>query len=75
MLKFSWNVVNISVRKTKDLDFAIKQLSNQIDDLLRVIQSILDVRIDDGITWGKLEGFILNHPTISNRKMDINHHD
>lgn len=51
-------------RKTKDLDFAIKQLSNHIDDLLRVIQSIVDVRIDDGITWGKLEGSILNHPAM-----------
>ena len=49
-------------RKTKDLDFSIKELGNQVDEILKVIQQILEVPVDDGLTWDKLEGRPLNHP-------------
>ena len=48
-------------RKTRDIDFSIKQLSNQADDLLKVIQAILDIPLDDGVTWGRAEAEILSH--------------
>lgn len=36
-------------RKTRDLDFSIKQLKNQGEELPKVIQAILEIPVDDGI--------------------------
>lgn len=49
-------------RKTRDIDFSINRLSNQVDNLIAVIQNILEVDLDDGIVWGKPVGEALNHP-------------
>lgn len=51
-------------RKTRDIDFSIKQLSNQTDDLLKVIQAILDIPLDDGVIWGRAEAEMLSHPDL-----------
>ena len=51
-----------SDRKTKDLDFSIKQISNQVDDVVRIIQAVLDIPVDDGIVWSKIAGAPLLHP-------------
>lgn len=49
-------------RKTRDIDFSIKRLSNQVDNLVTVIQSILEIDLDDGIAWDKPVGEALSHP-------------
>lgn len=51
-----------SDRKTKDLDFSIREISNQVEDIVKIIQSVLDIVVDDGITWKKIDGSALNHP-------------
>ncbi|MES2503712.1 MAG: nucleotidyl transferase AbiEii/AbiGii toxin family protein [Myxococcota bacterium] len=51
-------------RKTRDIDFSIKQLSNRTDDLLKVIHAILDIPLDDGVTWGRAEAEVLSHPDL-----------
>jgi predicted nucleotidyltransferase component of viral defense system len=51
-----------SERKTKDLDFSIKQLSNQVDDMMQTIHSVLTIPVDDGIEWQKVTGSPLEHP-------------
>lgn len=48
-------------RKTKDLDFLIKQISNEVEELIKVIQSIQEIPLEDGITWGKIQGGALSH--------------
>lgn len=49
-------------RQTKDLDFSIRQVSNQVEELLGVINSILSISLDDGLTWDLPTGSPLNHP-------------
>jgi predicted nucleotidyltransferase component of viral defense system len=49
-------------RKTRDIDFSIKRLSNQVGNLVTIIQSILEVDLDDGIVWDKPVGETLSHP-------------
>jgi len=51
-----------SERKTKDLDFSIRQISNKVDDALDIIQEILNIPMDDGLVWDSPEGAPLNHP-------------
>lgn len=51
-------------RKTRDIDFSIRQLSNQTDELLKVVQVILDIPSDDGITWGRPKAEVLSHPNL-----------
>ena len=51
-----------SDRKTKDLDFSIRQMKNQVDDAVKTIKSILDIAVDDGITWKNVDGAPLVHP-------------
>src|SRR3989338_5621910 len=43
-----------SDRKTKDLDFSIREISNQVEDIVKIIQSVLDIPVDDGIEWQKI---------------------
>lgn len=51
-----------SDRKTKDLDFTVQQINNHVDDMVTIIRSVLDIAVDDGIKWGKIEGTPLMHP-------------
>src|SRR3989338_11191849 len=40
-----------SKRKTRDLDFLIRHISNKVNDATRIIQEIIVIRLDDGLTW------------------------
>lgn len=51
-----------SDRKTKDLDFSIRKVSHEVEDIVTIIQSVLDIPVDDGIEWKKIEGAPLVHP-------------
>lgn len=51
-----------SSRKTRDLDFSAKEVSNQVDDILKVMQSILEIQVNDGLQWKEIIGEPLNHP-------------
>lgn len=51
-------------RKTRDLDFSIHDVSNQIEGAAKIVQEILDIVIDDAVVWQKPEGEILNHPAM-----------
>ena len=53
-----------SKRKTRDLDFLIRHISNKVNDATRIIQEIIVIRLDDGLTWLAPEGKSLNHPTM-----------
>ncbi len=49
-------------RKTKDLDFTIKHLSHQVDEVADVIKSVLRIPLDDCLKWGEIESSPLTHP-------------
>ena len=49
-------------RKTKDLDFTINQLGNQVEEVTAIIQSVLKIPMDDCVDWGEVEGSPLTHP-------------
>lgn len=49
-------------RKTRDLDFSIRQISNQVDKAIKIIQEIIDMSMNDALVWKNLEGYPLNHP-------------
>lgn len=49
-------------RKTKDLDFTIIHLSNQVDEIRNIIKSVLEIPMDDCLDWGAIEGSTLTHP-------------
>lgn len=49
-------------RKTKDLDFSLKQMTHHLNDLLKAVQLILEIPFDDGIEWTAAKGTPLNHP-------------
>lgn len=51
-----------SDRKTKDLDFSVRQIGHRVEEVVKVIQSILDVPVDDGIQWKNIVGAPLDHP-------------
>ncbi len=51
-----------SERKTKDLDFSIREISNQVDEKVKIIRSVLEIPVDDGIEWKEVEGEPLMHP-------------
>jgi predicted nucleotidyltransferase component of viral defense system len=51
-----------SERKTRDLDFSIREIGNQVDDLIRIVESVLSIEVDDGIEWEKVLGELLSHP-------------
>lgn len=48
-------------RKTKDLDFSIREISNQVKELLAVIQNIMNIKIDDEIAWTTPQGEVIDH--------------
>lgn len=52
-------------RQTRDLDFSIRQISNQMDDVKRIIQEVLAIQLEDALVWGKLEAAVLNHPQLA----------
>lgn len=49
-------------RKTRDLDFSIQHISNNLDDALKFISEITQIAIEDAIVWRTPTGQILNHP-------------
>lgn len=49
-------------RKTRDLDFSVKKMSHAVEDLREIVQSILEIPLDDGITWNPAKASTLNHP-------------
>lgn len=51
-------------RKTQDLDFSIRQISNKVDEAANVISEILAIAVDDGLIWQPLESAALNHPAM-----------
>lgn len=51
-----------SDRKTKDLDFSVRQITSQVDEVAKIIRSILEIHVDDGIAWKEVEGEPLVHP-------------
>lgn len=51
-----------SERKTRDLDFSIREIGNQVEDIRRIVESVLSIEVDDGIEWGKVAGELLSHP-------------
>lgn len=51
-----------SDRRTKDLDFSLKLLSNQVGEVTQIIQSVLKIPMDDCLQWGEIEGSPLTHP-------------
>lgn len=54
-----------TVRKTKDLDFSIKQFSRDVNDIIRMVQSVLAISVDDGFEWQNVVGEQLNHPEMN----------
>ena len=57
-------VIN-SDRKTRDLDFSVKFLNRESEQLPQIIQSILDIPVDDGIVWEQIQHSQLNHPEMT----------
>lgn len=51
-----------SDRRTKDLDFTIRKISYKVNKTLDIIQKILEIAIDDGLTWSSPQGATLSHP-------------
>lgn len=51
-------------RRTKDLDFSVLKLDRMMEGVLGVIQKILDVELDDGITWLAPKGMALDQPAM-----------
>ncbi|MFH1018854.1 MAG: nucleotidyl transferase AbiEii/AbiGii toxin family protein [Pseudomonadota bacterium] len=49
-------------RRTKDLDFSVSKLDQDIEKSLAVIQKILDIPLDDGLTWLSASGMRLKNP-------------
>lgn len=50
-------------RHTRDIDFSIKEQPKQ-SNLLAMVQSILDISINDGIQWEPAKSEILDHPDL-----------
>src|SRR3989338_3937025 len=53
-----------SKRKTRDLDFSIRHISNEVGNTTRIIQEIIAIELEDGLTWFEPEGKQLNHPAM-----------
>jgi len=51
-----------SDRKTKDFDFSIKKLTNNVEDVVTIIRSVLDTPIQDGFEWKEIGASPLIHP-------------
>lgn len=51
-----------SDRKTKDLDFSVRQIGHEVSNVVEIVKSILSISVDDGIEWGKVQGDLLTHP-------------
>lgn len=49
-------------RKTRDLDFSIKHVSNDLDDALKLVSEITQIALEDAIIWSSPTGETLNHP-------------
>ncbi len=51
-----------SDRKTKDLDFSIREISNRVDEVVKIIHSVLNIPVEDGILWKEIKAEPLIHP-------------
>lgn len=49
-------------RYTQDLDFLIRRLSNEISDLEKILDDVIQTPIDDGFTFSNLKVNTLAHP-------------
>jgi predicted nucleotidyltransferase component of viral defense system len=49
-------------RRTRDLDFSIRQISNKTDETEALIAEILAITLDDGLSWEPPQGETLEHP-------------
>ncbi len=49
-------------RRTRDLDFSVREISNKTDEVETLIREILAVAIDDGLTWDTPKAETLEHP-------------
>jgi len=49
-------------RRTRDLDFSIREISNKTNEVEALIGEILAVAIDDGLTWDAPIAETLEHP-------------
>lgn len=49
-------------RRTRDLDFSVLRIGNTLEDVLLLLGAILNIQIDDVISWAAPTGFLLNHP-------------
>lgn len=58
-------------RKTRDLDFSIKHVSNNLDEALKLIADITQISIEDAIIWKQPAGEILNHPEMEDPGLRI----
>ncbi len=63
-----------SERKTRDLDFSIREISNQVDDMSRIVQSVLSISVEDGIEWQEVSGEVLSHPEMKTTGVRLNCH-
>lgn len=61
-----------SERKTRDLDFSIREISNRVDDVVKVVKSVLSIKVDDGIEWKEVRGEILSHPEMEETGVRLN---
>jgi predicted nucleotidyltransferase component of viral defense system len=51
-------------RKTKDLDFSVKGINNEVENIVKIFRSILEMPADDGFEWKDIEGKRLDHPEV-----------
>lgn len=51
-----------SSRKTRDLDFSIKDLDGDVNSIIEIIKSVTEIPVDDGLVWTDLSGDVLSHP-------------
>ena len=49
-------------RRTKDLDFTIRKMNCEVGEALAIIGKILEILLDDGLTWRSPQGAPLSHP-------------
>jgi len=49
-------------RRTKDLDFTIKEVGNDVTHITQIIKGVLNTDLNDGLIWGETIGSLLSHP-------------
>lgn len=49
-------------RRTRDIDFSIKDLDNSLDNLTQTVKKISAANLSDGFVFNKIKGEVLDHP-------------